>query len=91
MECGKICQSWINAAWCELTLHKQRSVRLAETTFREAMERRRIQLTNSMVAAFGVLGIVLWMPSGYGPNGRISVQQLTGGAFDQFMSGLVPC
>jgi AcrR family transcriptional regulator len=78
------------AAQLEINARKKRYVSFLEESFREAIARGQIRPVEPTLAAFSLLGVVLWTYKWYRADGRISPAQLSGGMIDLFFAGLLP-
>jgi AcrR family transcriptional regulator len=83
-------QALTRTAQRELNVRRKRYVRLLEDALREAIERQLIRPVDPTVAAFSFLGVVMWTPNWYRPDGRIPLHKLTESAFDMYLKGLLP-
>lgn len=83
-------QALTRAAQRELNVRRKRYVQLVEDALREAVDRKLIRPIDPTVAAFSFVGVVMWTPNWYRPDGRISLHMLTESAFDIFLKGLLP-
>jgi AcrR family transcriptional regulator len=83
-------QTLTGAAQRELNERKKVYVRFLEDSFREAIERRLIRPVDPTLAAFSLLGVVLWTYKWYRPGGRLAPPQLADGMIDLFFEGLLP-
>lgn len=74
----------------EINVRKKRYVSFLESSFREAVERQQLRPVDPTLAAFSLLGVVLWTYKWYRANGRVTPQQLSDGMIDLFFEGLLP-
>ena len=74
----------------EINLRKKRYVSFLEDSFREAAARQQIRAVDPTLAAFSLLGVVLWTYKWYRADGRLGAQQLSDGMIDLFFQGLLP-
>ena len=72
----------------QINARKKRYVRFLESSFAEAIRDGRIRPVNPTVAAFGFLGMVLWIYKWYRPDGAISAERLAREMKDLFFGGL---
>jgi AcrR family transcriptional regulator len=82
-------QTLTGAAQKKINSRKKKYVRFLEDGFKQAMAAGQVRKVDPTIAAFSLLGSVLWSYKWYRPDGRISPQQLTDGTIDLFFSGLV--
>jgi AcrR family transcriptional regulator len=73
-----------------INARKKKYVRFLEDSFREAMTKGRIRSVDPTIAAFSLLGSVLWTYKWYRVGGKLTPQQLTDGMIDVFFRGLEP-
>jgi TetR/AcrR family transcriptional regulator, cholesterol catabolism regulator len=69
---------------------KKRYVRFLEETVAEAQRRGQVREVNPTVAAYSLLGMVLWIYKWYQPEGKLSVEQVADGMVDLLLQGLLP-
>jgi TetR/AcrR family transcriptional regulator, cholesterol catabolism regulator len=74
----------------EINARKKRYVSFLEHSFREAIDRQLIRPVDPTLAAFSLLGVVLWTYKWYRADGRISPAALAEGTIDLFFAGLLP-
>lgn len=61
----------------EILLRKRRYFQLVQDTVKELHQQNKLISVDPTVAAFSVLGMVLWFARWHRPNGRLSVDQLS--------------
>jgi TetR/AcrR family transcriptional regulator, cholesterol catabolism regulator len=83
-------QTLTGASGQEINTRKKRYVEFLEAAFREAMERGQIRPVDPTVAAFSLLGTVLWTYKWYRPDRRLTPAQISDGMIDLFFQGLMP-
>jgi TetR/AcrR family transcriptional regulator, cholesterol catabolism regulator len=83
-------QTLTGASGQEINQRKKRYVEFLEAAFREAMERGQIRPVDPTVAAFSLLGTVLWTYKWYRPDRRLTPAQISDGMIDLFFQGLMP-
>jgi AcrR family transcriptional regulator len=83
-------QTLTGASGQEINARKKRYVEFLEIAFREAMERGQIRTVDPTVAAFSLLGTVLWTYKWYRPDRRLTPAQISDGMIDLFFQGLMP-
>jgi AcrR family transcriptional regulator len=76
------------AAGKEINVRKKKYVRFLEHSFEEAIEAGLIRPVNPKIAAFAMLGMVLWIYKWFRPAGALSDEELAAGMVDLFFSGL---
>lgn len=69
---------------------KKRYVRFLEDTIAEAQRAGRMRPVDPTVAAFSLLGMVLWIYKWYRPDGRLSDEQIADGMEELLLRGLLP-
>jgi AcrR family transcriptional regulator len=69
---------------------KKRYVRFLETTIAEAVREGKLRPVDPTVAAFSLLGMVLWVYKWFRPDGRLTDEQLADGMVDLLLNGLLP-
>lgn len=74
----------------EINARKKRYVSFLEGSFREAIDRQLIRPVDPTLAAFSLLGVVLWTYKWYRADGRIPPAALAEGTIDLFFAGLLP-
>jgi AcrR family transcriptional regulator len=74
----------------DINARKKKYVRFLEATFREAIERGQIRAIDPTIAAFSLLGTVLWTYKWYRAGGALDTRRLTDGMTDLFFAGLLP-
>jgi TetR/AcrR family transcriptional regulator, cholesterol catabolism regulator len=74
----------------QINARKKKYVRFLESSFAEAMDRGQIRKVEPKIAAFSLLGTVLWTYKWYRPDGALTPAQLTAGMVDLFFRGLMP-
>ena len=74
----------------EINSRKKKYVAFLEASFREASEQQLIRAIDPTLAAFSLLGTVLWTYKWYRADGRIPPAQLSDGMIDLFFAGLLP-
>ncbi len=72
----------------KINLRKKSYVRFLERAFAEAIEKKLIRKVDPKLAAFSMLGSVLWIYKWYRPNGALTEQRLSDGMVDLFFNGL---
>ena len=83
-------QTLTGEAQREINERKKRYVRFLEGALREAIARGQIRPVDPTLAAFSLLGTVLWTYKWYRPDGRLSAQALADGMIELFFEGLLP-
>jgi AcrR family transcriptional regulator len=76
-------------ARAQINARKKRYVRFLEGSFAEAVRAGRLRPVNPKVAAFGFLGMVLWIYKWFKPDGEIKEDDLVREMQDLFFGGLV--
>ncbi len=76
------------AGRAEINRRKKSYVQFLVQAFSQAMERHQIRPVNPKVAAFSLLGTVLWTYKWFRSDGEISEDQLVEEMIDQFFGGL---
>jgi TetR/AcrR family transcriptional regulator, cholesterol catabolism regulator len=76
-------------ARAQINARKKRYVRFLESSFAEAIRDGRVRPVNPKVAAFGFLGMVLWIYKWFRPDGSVSEDQLVHDMQELLFDGLI--
>lgn len=72
-----------------INARKKRYVHFLERSFQEAMDAGQIRPVEPKIAAFSLLGQVLWIYKWFRPDGPVSAERLREAMVSQFFDGLV--
>lgn len=82
-------QTLTGDAKAEINRRKKKYVTFLETSFAQAIAAGQVRSTiDPTLAAFSLLGVVLWTYKWYRPGGRLDAKQLADGAIDLFFQGV---
>lgn len=74
----------------EINARKKKYVRFLEDAFKAGIASGQIRAVDPTLAAFSMLGTMLWTYKWYRPSGTLEPTKLTDGMIDIFFRGLVP-
>lgn len=82
-------QTLTGEAQAQINARKKKYVRFLETAVREATAVGKVRPIDPTLAAFGLLGMVLWTYKWFQPGGALSPEQLSEGMLELFFQGLL--
>jgi AcrR family transcriptional regulator len=74
----------------EINARKKKYVRFLEDAFKAAIERGQVREVDPTLAAFSMLGTMLWTYKWYRPGGAMNPEKLSAGMIDMFFRGVLP-
>jgi AcrR family transcriptional regulator len=73
-----------------INARKKKYVRFLEDAFKAGMARGQLRTVDPKLAAFSMLGTMLWTYKWYRPDGALDREKLSEGMIDMFFRGLLP-